>query len=99
MDKYNGPAIEEARALDGRADHNRSVFQLQPGLPVDVLQEAICHRLEMLSAVVGVMSRAEFTSADVWQLQRYGWAMGEMVDDLKELFYSTWERSQRDRDE
>lgn len=92
MDKYNGPAIG-SRVLDDRKDHSRSVFQLQPGLPVDVLQEAICHRLEMLSGLVQVMSKVEFTSADVWELQRYGWAMTEMVDDLKELFYSAWEKS------
>ncbi|MCW8126729.1 hypothetical protein [Microbulbifer halophilus] len=96
MDKYNGPAID-SRGLDERTDNSRSVFQLQPGLPVDVLQEAICHRLEMLSAVIEVMSKAEFTSADVWQLQRYGWAMSEMIDDLKEIFYSAWEKSQSNR--
>lgn len=96
MDKYNGPAVD-TRALDERTDYSRSVFQLQPGLPVDVLQEAICHRLEMLSAVIEVMSKAEFTSADVWQLQRYGWAMSEMIDDLKELFYSAWETNQPNR--
>ncbi|WP_308364857.1 MULTISPECIES: hypothetical protein [unclassified Microbulbifer] len=98
MDKYKGTAIG-SRVLDDRKDHTRSVFQLQPGVPVDVLQEAICHRLEMLSAVVGVMSKAEFTSADGWQLQRYGWAMSEMVDDLKELFYSAWEKNQPNRHE
>ncbi|MFC6977415.1 hypothetical protein ACFQH7_25185 [Microbulbifer taiwanensis] len=64
---------------------------------MDVLQEAICHRLEMLSGVVQVISKVEFTSVDAWQLQRYSWAMSEMVDDLKELFYSAWEKSQSNR--
>ncbi len=98
MDKYNGSAID-SRMLGERADKGRPIFQLRPGLPVDVLQEAICHRLEMLSGVVQVMSRVEFTSADAWQLQRYGWAMGEMVDEIKELFYSAWEKSQPNRHE
>ncbi|MFC6633710.1 hypothetical protein [Microbulbifer taiwanensis] len=96
MDKHNRSTVD-FRALEERRDHSRSVFQLQPEIPVDVLQEAICHRLEMLSGVVQVISKVEFTSVDAWQLQRYSWAMSEMVDDLKELFYSAWEKSQSNR--
>ena len=98
MDKYNG-SVTESETLGERVDKRRPVFQLRSGLPVDALQEAICHRLEMLSGVVQVMSTVDFTSVDVWQLQRYGWAMSEMVDELKELFYSTWEKNQPKRNE
>lgn len=50
----------------------------------------------MLATVVEVVSRVEFTSADVWQLQRYDWVVIEVVDDMKGLFYSAWEESQPD---
>lgn len=68
------------------------VFQLLQELPRKEFQEAICHRLEMLSAVVEVMSRADITPTDTRLIQRYAWAIKGMADQLKELFYATWDQ-------
>ncbi len=61
------------------------LFELRPGTPPNVLQEAICHRLEILSGMTDIMSLVESTSVDKHTLQCYAWAMGEIVSKLKVL--------------
>ena len=73
-----------------------TLFELRPGTSPNILQEAICHRLEMLSGMTDLMSLVESTSVDKRMLQCYAWAMGEIVSELKVLGYSTWEKSAAD---
>lgn len=91
MDKEIDPV--NPKCLRDRENKTKRLFQLRREVPVQVLHEAICLRLEMLSAVVEVMSRVEFVSSDGRLLQRYGWALDEIVGDLKELCYCAWEKS------